>query len=99
MAFKMKGSSFLKDVKMYEGDGNVITIDDSNLGEVYTDENGNKARDYTYTTKDGKEGVDVLYLKPPRGPSKWENKKPPRRKRIMPDFKNWYGEDPNQGLT
>ena len=37
MSFKMKGSSFLKDIKMYEGDGKVITIDDSNLGEVYTD--------------------------------------------------------------
>ena len=98
MAFKMKGSAFLKDVKMYEGDGAEITVDDSDLGEIYMDENGNKARDYTYKTKDGKEGVDVLYLKPPRGPSEWENKTPPRR-RIIPDFKNWRGKDPNQGLA
>ena len=77
MAFKMKGSAFLKDVKMYEGDGAEITVDDSNLGKVYMDENGNKARDYTYTTKDGKKGIDVLYLSKPRGPSKWEGKKPP----------------------
>ena len=92
MAFKMKRSSFLKDVKMYEGNGNVITVDDSNLGEIYKDENGNDARDYTYKTKDGKEGVDVLYLKPPRGPSEWEGKKPSKRK----DF---LSTNPNQNLA
>ena len=83
MAFKMKGSVFLKDIKMYEGDGAEITVDDSNLGKVYMDENGNKARDYTYATKDGKEGVDVLYLSKPRGSSEWEGKKPTRRAPII----------------
>ena len=52
--FKMKGSPLLKDVKMYQGDGSQIIIDNANLGKVYMDENGNKTRDYTYTTKDGK---------------------------------------------
>jgi hypothetical protein len=66
MAYKMKGSPLLKDVKMYEGSGNQIMVDDANLGEEYMDENGNKTRDYTYTTKDGKKGTDVLYLNKPR---------------------------------
>ena len=66
MAFRMKGSPLLKDVKMYQGDGSQIIIDDANLGKVYMDENGNKTRDYTYTTKDGKKGIDVLYLNKPR---------------------------------
>ena len=91
----MRGSVFLKDIKMYEGDGNVITVDDSNLGEIYKDENGNDARDYTYKTKDGKEGVDVLYLKQPRGPSKWEDKEPPRT-RIIPSPRI---KDPNKNLA
>ena len=91
MAFKMKGSSFLKDVKMYDGNGNQITVDDTNLGKTYKDENGNEARDYKYT-KDGKEGIDVLYLKPPRGPSEWENKKPIQRS-VDPGI--GFGENPN----
>ena len=33
--FKMKGSPFLKDVKLYEGSGSQISVDDTNLGEVY----------------------------------------------------------------
>ena len=92
MVFKMRGSAFFKDIKMYEGDGSIIVVDDSNLGEIYKDENGNDARDYTYKTKDGKEGVDVLYLKPPRGPSEWEGKKPRKRK----DF---LSKNPNQNLA
>ena len=88
----MRGSAFFKDIKMYEGDGSIIVVDDSNLGEIYKDENGNDARDYTYKTKDGKEGVDVLYLKPPRGPSEWEGKKPRKRK----DF---LSKNPNQNLA
>tara|TARA_R100000152_G_C6645003_1_gene88342 strand:+ start:304 stop:585 length:282 start_codon:yes stop_codon:yes gene_type:complete len=91
MAFKMKGSSFLKDVKMYDGNGNQITVDDTNLGKTYKDENGNEARDYKYI-KDGKEGIDVLYLKPPRGPSEWENKKPIQRS-VDPGI--GFGENPN----
>ena len=65
-AFRMNGSPFLKDVKMYEGDGNQITVDDTNLGEVHTDEDGNKVRDYSYTSPDGKKGIDALYLNKPR---------------------------------
>jgi len=83
MAFKMKGSAFLKDVKMYEGDGSVITIDDANLGKVYVDDDGMEVRDYTYTTKDGKKGIDVLYLNKP-----WSEElddKPPRWKPTMPE--------------
>ena len=91
MAFKMKGSSFLKDVKMYDGNGNQISVDDTNLGKTYKDENGNEARDYKYI-KDGKEGIDVLYLKPPRGPSEWENKKPIQRS-VDPGI--GFGENPN----
>ena len=72
MAFKMNGwSAFKKDIKMYDGNGEEITVDDSSLGKTYRDENGNKARDYTYTNKDGEKGVDVLYLSKPRGESKW----------------------------
>jgi len=64
--FKMKGSPLLKDVKMYEGSGNQISVDDTSLGEVYMDDDGNEARDYTYTNKDGKKGTDILYLNKPR---------------------------------
>jgi len=69
MAFKMKRSPLLKDVKMYDGNGESVTVDDTNLGKAYRDENGNEARDYTYTSKDGEEGIDVLYMTKPRGPS------------------------------
>jgi|TARA_R110002012_G_scaffold279825_1_gene468227 hypothetical protein len=72
MGYKMKGSPLLKDVKMYDGNGESVTVDDASLGKAYRDKNGNKARDYTYTGKDGEEGVDVLYMTKPRGPSKWE---------------------------
>jgi len=69
MSFKMKGSPLLKDVKMYNGNGESVTVDDASLSKTYRDENGNNARDYTYTGKDGEEGVDVLYMTKPRGPS------------------------------
>ena len=83
MSYKMKGSPLLKDIKMYQGDGSQIMVDDSTLGEVYMDDNGNKTRDYTYTNKDGKEGVDILYLNKPRGKSKWKGgPKLPRDKPI-----------------
>ena len=64
--FKMKGSPLLKDVKMYQGDGSQITVDDANLGEVYNDGDDNEARDYSYTNKDGKKSTDTLYLHKPR---------------------------------
>ena len=80
MGYKMKGSPFLKDVKLYEGSGNQITVDDKTLGEEYMDEHGNKARDYSYTNKDGEKGTDVLYLSKPRseGPKEPKNPDPER---------------------
>ena len=74
-----RNSPFKKDVKMYDGSGQEVTVDDTSLGTEYLDDNGNKARDWNYTNKKGKKGTDVLYSKPPRGPSKWESKKPTRR--------------------
>jgi len=63
----MKSSAFLKDVKLYNGNGNQITVDEKTLGKVYTDEHGNQARDYSYSSKSEKSGVgvDVLYLGKP----------------------------------
>ena len=70
----MKGSTFLKDVKLYEGSGSQVSVDDANLGEVYTDEHGNQARDYSYISN-GEKGTDVLYLSKPRfeGPKEPKN--------------------------
>ena len=78
MGYNMKGSPFLKDIKLYEGGGSQITVDDTNLGKVYVDEHGNKARDYSYT-KDGKKGTDILYLSKPRfeGPKEPKNPEEP----------------------
>ena len=66
MAYKQKHtkstfpfkSPLEKDIKMYNGNGNEIIIDDSKLGKEYMDNDGNKSRDH----KNG----DVLYTKPPR---------------------------------
>ena len=66
MAYKQKytKSSFpfksplKKDVKMYNGNGEQVTVDDSKLGKQYLDDDGNKSRDH----KNG----DVLYTTPPR---------------------------------
>jgi len=62
-----------KDIKMYEGDGKQIKLDDSNLGKEYFDEHGNKARDH-------KETKDVFYTSPPRfeGPREPLNPEPKR---------------------
>jgi hypothetical protein len=68
--FKMR-NPLLKDIKMYQGDGTQITVDDKDLSKTYTDKDGNKARDYSYTNKDGKKGVDVLYLNKPRKESEF----------------------------
>ena len=78
MAFKMSRSPLLKDVKMYDGNGDQITVDDSTLGKVYRDDNGNEARDYNYTTKDGEKGVDILYITKPRGESEIEEGEGPK---------------------
>ncbi len=64
MAFKMKGftypnnSPIKKDIKVYEGSGSQITVDEKDLGKTYRDNDGNKARDH----KNG----DVFYLNKPR---------------------------------
>ena len=77
--FKMKGSPLLKDVKMYQGDGSQITVDDASLSKIYMDGHGNKARDYSYTNKDGEEATDVFYLSKPRFEEKREPLNPPQR--------------------
>ena len=51
-------SPLQKDVKMYNGSGEQVTIDDSKLGKQYMDSDGNKSRDH----KNG----GVFYTKPPR---------------------------------
>ena len=84
MSYKMKGSPLLKDVKMYNGNGENVMIDDASLGKTYRDENGNKARDYTYTNKDGEKGVDVLYITKPRGESKIKEGEGPNTPRDKP---------------
>jgi hypothetical protein len=85
MGYNMKGSPLLRDVKMYNGNGESVTVDDSTLSKTYRDENGNEARDYTYTTKDGEEGVDILYMTKPRGPSEWQGgPDTPRNRPIEP---------------
>ena len=81
MSFKMNGLSgyqnspmkLKKDIKVYEGSGNQIKLDDSNLGEEYYDEHGNKARDHKKTK-------DVFYLNKPRfgGPKEPKNPDPKR---------------------
>ena len=48
-----------KDIKVFEGNGNQIIIDDVNLTKEYYDEHGNKARDHKKTK-------DVFYLNKPR---------------------------------
>ena len=83
MVYKMKGSPLLKDIKLYEGDGGQITVDDTNLGKVYTDEHGNQARDYSYTS-DGKKGTDTLYLSKPRFEGSKEGPVVPSREAIDP---------------
>ena len=78
-AFRMKGSPFLKDVKMYEGGGSQISVDEASLGKVYMDEYGNQTRDYSYTSPDGTKGTDVLYLSKPRFEEEREPLNPSQR--------------------
>ena len=52
--FKMKGSGKV----YYEGSGDSIMLNEKDLGKVYKDEHGNKARDH--------KGGDVFYLNKPR---------------------------------
>ena len=89
MAFRMKGSPLLKDVKMYDGNGEMITVDGADLGKVYRDDNGNEARDYTYTNKKGEKGTDVLYMTKPRGESEWEKRGGPSREKPIDQKRNF----------
>ena len=52
--FKMKGSGKV----YYKGSGDSIMLNEEDLGKVYRDEHGNKARDH--------KGGDVFYLNKPR---------------------------------
>ena len=62
-----------KDIKVFEGNGNQIIIDDVNLTKEYYDEHGNKARDHKKTK-------DVFYTNPPSFEDKKEPKNPdPKR--------------------
>jgi len=64
-----QNSPIKKDIKVYEGSGEQIILDDSNLGKEYFDEHGNKARDHKKTK-------DVFYIKPPRFEGPREPKMP-----------------------
>ena len=68
--FKMNGSPFLKDIKLYEGNGSQITVDDSTLSDPDMDDNGNKTIRYNYIDKSGNKAYDILYKNKPRGKSK-----------------------------
>ena len=58
MAFKMKGFSYpgsspiKKDIKVYEGSGNQITVDEKDLGEPYRDGDGNWTEVFRHTGRD-----------------------------------------------
>ena len=65
-------SPLLKDIKVYEGSGKQIDIDDNNLDEWYFDEFGNKVRNHK-TTK------DVYYLHKPT----FKVPKPPETKKLL----------------
>ena len=91
MAYKMKGSPLLKDVKMWKYSGEQITVDDSTLSptDKTFDDYGNKTIKYNYTDEDGNPASEILYENKPRGPSKWEQDgagpKMPHDKPIEPE--------------
>ena len=66
MAFRMKGSPLLKDVKRWDANGDQITIDDSTLSDPDMDDDGNETIRYNYIDKSGNEAFDVLYKEKPR---------------------------------
>ena len=55
---RRRRSPLRKDIKMYNGNGEEVVVDDSKLGKQYLDNDGNNSRDH--------ENGDVLYTKPPR---------------------------------
>ena len=78
--FKMKGysypgiSPFKKDIKMYNGSGKQVTVDDSKLGEWERDDDGNEYREH--------ESGELLYKSKHirfGGPIEPKNPDPPSR--------------------
>ena len=76
MAYKQKytKSSFpfksplKKDVKMYNGNGEQVTVDDKELGKSYYDENLDvNWRDHNFKDTDGKKQHQILYENKPGG--------------------------------
>jgi len=74
MAFKMKGSPLYKDKKVWNWNGEQVTVDDSTLTETKKkfDEFGNETIKYNYTDEDGNPASDILYLNKPRKESPWQ---------------------------
>ena len=68
MGYTMKGSSLLKDKKVWKWSGEQVTVDDSTLSptEKEFDDLGNKTIQYNYTGEDGKPASDIMYLGKPR---------------------------------
>ena len=69
MAYRMKGSPLLKDVKRWDANGDQITVDDSTLSDPGMDDNGNKTIRYNYIDRSGGKTYDILYENKPRGES------------------------------
>ena len=74
---RRRRSPLKKDIKMYDGSGNSVTIDDSKLSDPYRDDNGNKSRDH--------ENGDVFYLNKPRFNQSKEGPVVPSDRPIEPD--------------
>ena len=89
MAFEMKGSPLLKDVKKWNANGEQITVDDSALSDPDMDDYGNKTIRYNYMDKSGNEAYDILYEDKPREENKkfkeGEGPKMPSDKPIEPE--------------
>ena len=87
--FRMKGSPLLKDVKMYDGNGNQVTIDDSTLSNPDMDNFGNKTIRYNYIDKSGNKTYDILYKNKPRGESEIKEGEGPNMPSDRPmEYKN-----------
>ena len=89
MSYKMKGSPFLKDKKVWKWNGEQVTVDDSTLSGSSMDDFGNKTIEYNYIDKDGKKASETLYENKPRKENiefeEGEGPKTPRHKPIEPE--------------
>jgi len=66
-AFPFK-SPLKKDVKMYNGNGEQVTVDDKELGKPYYDENLDvNWRNHNFKDADGKKQHQILYEHKPGG--------------------------------